>query len=371
MIDAEPGKIVHEVRHGKAAQNWFECYYGTVDATPLYLILLSEVYRWTDDAAFVRGLREPAMNALRWIDEYGDLDGDGLVEFQRRSERGIENQSWKDSYDSQRFSDGRFAEAPIAAVEVQGYVYDAKRRMAELARNVWRDRELAERLDRDADELYRKINELFWTERNGGFYVLALDHEKAQVDAACSNMGHLLWSGAVPPERVDAVVDALMGPGLWSGWGVRTMAATEAAYNPLSYHNGTVWPHDNSLIAWGLASYGRWPETQRIVRRILDAAVYFNYELPEVFAGFPRADTPVPDRLPDRGPAAGVGGRDARAPLADPARAASGPRQADPVTTAPELPSWARRLRLTGIRAFDRTWDVRLEDGRVGVEEIR
>ena len=192
MIDAEPGKIVHEVRHGKAAQNWFECYYGTVDATPLYLILLSEVYRWTDDAAFVRGLREPAMQALRWIDEYGDLDGDGLVEFQRRSERGIDNQSWKDSYDSQRFSDGRFAQPPIAAVEVQGYVYDAKRRMAELARNVWRDRELAERLDRDADELYRKINELFWTEKNGGYYVLALDHEKAQVDAACSNMGHLL-----------------------------------------------------------------------------------------------------------------------------------------------------------------------------------
>ncbi len=154
MIDAEPGKIVHEVRHGKAAQNWFECYYGTVDATPLYLILLSEVWRWTDDAAFVRGLREPAMAALRWIDEYGDLDGDGLVEYQRRSEHGIENQSWKDSYDSQRFADGRFAESPIAAVEVQGYVYDAKRRMAELARSVWRDRELAERLDRDADEMY-------------------------------------------------------------------------------------------------------------------------------------------------------------------------------------------------------------------------
>lgn len=369
-IDAEPGKIVHEVRHGKAAQNWFESYYGTVDATPLYLILLSEVWRWTDDAAFVRGLREPAMAALRWIDEFGDLDGDGLVEYHRRSKHGIENQSWKDSYDSQRFSDGRFAESPIAAVEVQGYVYDAKRRMAELARAVWRDRELAERLDRDAEALYKRINDLFWTERNGGYYVLALDKDKAQVDAACSNMGHLLWSGAVPPERVDAVVDALMGPGLWSGWGVRTMAATEAAYNPLSYHDGTVWPHDNSLIAWGLASYGRWPETQRIVRRILDAAAYFNYELPEVFAGFPRADTPFPIAYPTAArPQAWAAGTPVL--LLQILLGLRPDREKQIlVTTAPELPSWARRLRLTGIRAFGRTWDVRLEDGRVAVEEI-
>ena len=341
MIDAEPGKIVHEVRHGKAAQNWFERYYGTVDATPLYLILLSEVWRWTDDAAFVRGLREPAMQALRWIDEYGDLDGDGLVEFQRRSERGIDNQSWKDSYDSQRFYDGRFAQPPIAAVEVQGYVYDAKRRMAELARNVWRDRELAERLDRDADELHRKINQLFWTEKNGGYYVLALDREKPQVDAACSNMGHLLWSGTVPPERVDAVVDALMGPGLWSGWGVRTMAATEAAYNPLSYHNGTVWPHDNSLIAWGLACTRRWPETQRIVRRILDAAAYFDYELPEVFAGFPRADTPFPIAYPTAArPQAWAAGTPVLLLQVLLGLRPDRDKQIL-VTTAPELPSWA------------------------------
>jgi glycogen debranching enzyme len=370
-IDAEPGKIVHEVRHGKAAQNWFPAYYGTVDATPLYLVLLSEVWRWTDDAAFVRGLREPAMAALRWIDEYGDLDGDGLVEYHRRSEQGIQNQSWKDSFDSQRFSDGRFAESPIAPVEVQGYVYDAKRRMAELARAVWRDRELADRLDRDADELYRRINDQFWTERNGGYYVLALDKDKQQVDSACSNMGHLLWSGAVPPERIDAVVDALMGPGLWSGWGVRTMSAQEAAYNPLSYHNGTVWPHDNSLIAWGLAAYGRWPETQRIVRRILDAAAYFNYELPEVFAGFPRADTPFPIAYPTAArPQAWAAGTPVL--LLQILLGLRPDREKQTlVTTAPELPSWARRLRMNGIRAFDRSWDVRLEDGRVGIEEIQ
>jgi glycogen debranching enzyme len=311
------------------------------------------------------------MNALRWIDEFGDLDGDGLVEYKRRSDRGIENQSWKDSYDSQRFADGRFAEAPIAAVEVQGYVYDAKRRMAELARNVWRDRELAERLDRDADELYRRINELFWTERNGGFYVLALDHEKAQVDASCSNMGHLLWSGAVPPERVDAVVDALMGPGLWSGWGVRTMAATESAYNPLSYHNGTVWPHDNSLIAWGLMRYARWPEAQRVVQRTFEAAGHFGHQLPEVFAGLPRSETPFPIAYPTAArPQAWAAGTPVLLLQVllglEPDR-----RRHQLETLAPEeLPSWAgRSLRLSGLRAFDRQWDVRLDHGRVTVEE--
>jgi glycogen debranching enzyme len=370
-IDAEPGKIVHEVRHGKAAENWFERYYGTVDATPLYLVLLSEVWRWTDNAALVRGLREPAMRALNWIDEYGDRDGDGFVEYERRTPHGIENQSWKDSYDSQRFSDGRLAEPPIAPVEVQGYVFDAKRRMAELARHVWRDRDLAERLERESDELFRRINEAYWSEEHGGYYVLALDREKQQVDSVCSNMGHLLWSGAVPAERVDAVVDRLMGPGLWSGWGVRTMAATEAGYNPLSYHNGTVWPHDNSLIAWGLAKYERWPEAQRIVRRIHDAAAYFNYELPEVFAGLPRADTPFPIAYPTAArPQAWAAGTPVLLLQVLLGLAPNRERQLLQ-TTAPELPSWARRLRLTGIRAFDRQWDVRLEDGRVDIEELQ
>jgi glycogen debranching enzyme len=257
-IDAEPGKIVHEVREGKAAKTWFHTYYGSVDATPLYLILLSEVWRWTDDAAMLRELKEPAMRALAWIDEYGDLDGDGFVEYKRRTDRGLENQSWKDSGDSQRFHDGSLARGPIAPCEVQGYVYDAKRRTAEMAREVWRDRGLADRLERDAEELRRAFDEKFWTERRGGYYVLALDGEKRQVDSLCSNIGHLLWSGIVPRERVDPIVDALMGEELWSGWGVRTMSEGDAAYNPLSYHNGTVWPHDNSLIAVGLARYGRW-----------------------------------------------------------------------------------------------------------------
>jgi glycogen debranching enzyme len=369
-IDAEPGKIVHEVRHGKAARSWHDRYYGTVDATPLYLILVSEVWRWTDDIALGRNLKEPALAALEWIDRYGDRDGDGFVEYERRTDSGLENQSWKDSFDSQRFRDGSFAQPPIAPCEVQGYVYDAKRRLADLAREVWRDRELGARLDREADELRQRFDEAFWVDERGGYFALALDAEKRQVDSLCSNIGHLLWSGIVLPHRVDAVADQLMGDELWSGWGVRSMSTGDAAYNPLSYHNGTVWPHDNSLIAWGLARYGRWPEAQRIVQRMLTAAAHFGYQLPEVFAGMRRSETPFPIAYPTAArPQAWAAG----APVVllqvllglQPDR-----RRHALETVAPvELPSWAGTIRLSGIRAFGRLWDARLEDGRVRVEE--
>jgi len=368
-IDAEPGKIVHEVRHGKGADAWFPRYYGSVDATPLYLVLLSEVWRWTGDGALVRDLREPAMRALRWIDEFGDLDGDGFVEYKRRSERGLVNQSWKDSGDSQRFYDGRLAEAPIAPGEVQGYVYDAKQRMAEVAREVWGDAELADRLEAEAAELQRRFDESFWCEARGGYYALALDGHKARVDSLTSNIGHLLWSGIVPPARADAIVDQLMGDELWSGWGVRTMSTGDGAFNPLSYHNGTVWPHDNSLIAWGLARYERWPETHRIARRMLSAAGHFANQLPEVFAGFSRSATPFPIAYPTAArPQAWAAGT----PVLllqlllglrpDPAAKAL-------VSSAPqELPPWLGGLTLSGVRAFERSWDVRLENGHIEVE---
>ncbi|HSK16136.1 MAG TPA: glycogen debranching N-terminal domain-containing protein [Gaiellaceae bacterium] len=368
--DAEPGKIVHEVRHGKGAEAWFPRYYGTVDATPLYLVLLSEVWRWTDDAGLVRDLRDPALRALEWIDRYGDADGDGFVEYRRRSPRGLVNQSWKDSGDSQLFRDGRQAEAPIAPCEVQGYVYDAKLRLAELAREVWRERELAERLEREAAELRARFDEAFWCEGRGGYYALALDREKQRVDSLTSNIGHLLWSGIVPPERVDAIVDNLMGEELWSGWGVRTMSSGDTGFNPLAYHDGTVWPHDNSLIAWGLARYGRWPEALRIARRMLNAASYFEHQLPEVFAGFSRTDTPFPIPYPTAArPQAWAAG----APVLlvqlllgiEPDRR----RHALAAEPAPELPAWAGSIRLSGVRAFDRLWDIHLDDGGVTVEE--
>src|SRR5437763_1101946 len=369
-IDAEPGKIVHEVRRGKAASGWFSLYYGSVDATPLYLVLLSEVWRWTDNAALVRDLKQPALKALEWIDRYGDLDGDGFVEYHRRSERGLNNQSWKDSDDSQRFADGRQAEPPIAPVEVQGYVYDAKLRAAELAREVWRDRELAERLEREARELQERFDRAYWVDRRGGYYALALDAEKQPVDSLCSNIGHLLWSGIVPEERVDAVVDALMGETLWSGWGVRTMSSADAAFSPLSYHNGTVWPHDNSLVAWGLARYGRWPEAWRIVQRMLSAAGHFGFQLPEVFAGMRRSQTPLPIAYPTAArPQAWAAG--APVLLTQVLLGLQPDRRRHYLETLapPELPSWAGSIRLSGVRAFDRVWDVRLSEGRVKVDE--
>jgi glycogen debranching enzyme len=370
-IDAEPGKIVHEIRQGKTARRWFRAYYGTVDATPLYLILLSEVWRWTDDAALVRSLRQPAMRALSWIDDYGDLDGDGFVEFHKRSPRGLDNQSWKDSGDSQRFSDGRFAETPIAPCEVQGYVYDAKLRCAELARAVWRDHELAERLEREAAELARRFDEAFWIEERGGYYALGLDREKKPIDSLCSNIGHLLWSGIVPPERVDALVDRLMGEELWSGWGVRTMSSADAAYNPLSYHNGSVWPHDNSLCAWGLVKYGRWPEALRIVHRILGVARHFEYQLPEVFSGLPRAETPFPIAYPTSArPQAWAAGTPV---LMLQALLGLRPdlRRHTLTSVAPEvLPSWLGDIRLSGVHAYGRLWDIHLKDGHTTIEEL-
>jgi glycogen debranching enzyme len=367
-IDAEPGKIVHEVRHGKAAKTWFARYYGTVDATPLYLVLLSEVWRWTDDAAFARRLKEPALRALEWIDRYGDRDGDGFVEFLKRAPHGLDVQSWKDSHDSQRFHDGRVAAPPIAPCEVQGYVYDAKRRLAELAREAWRDRALADRLDAEADELQRRFDDAFWVDARGGYFALALDADKRPVDAMCSNMGHLLWSGIVLPERVDALVDALLGDTMWSGWGVRTMAEDEPAYNPLSYHNGTVWPHDNSLIAWGLTRYGRWVEAWRIVRRMLDATAHFNHQLPEVFAGLPRSETPFPIAYPTAArPQAWAAGTPILLLQVLLGLTPDRHRHTLESVLPLALPSWAGDLHLTGVRAFERLWNVRLENGHVRV----
>jgi len=363
-LDAEPGKICHEVRHGKAAQRWFPVYYGSVDATPLWLVLFSEVFRWTEDLALARELQEPAMRALEWIDRSGDRDGDGFVEYQRRTPLGLANQSWKDSGDSQRFADGRIAEGPIAPCEVQGYVYDAKRRMAELARTAWRDRALADRLDADADALQQRFDDAYWVDERGGYYALALDGEKRPVDALTSNIGHLLWSGIVPDARVDCIVDALAGDSLYSGWGVRTMSAADAGYNPLSYHNGTVWPHDNSLIAAGLARYGRWFETFRLARRMLEASAFFEYQLPEVFAGLPRSETPFPIAYPTaaRPQAWAAGTPVLLLRLLLGLQPDAGRHVLESVAPA-ELPSWVGDVRLSGVRAFGTSWDVAVDRG--------
>jgi glycogen debranching enzyme len=299
--DAEPGKILHEIRFGELThfdERPHSPYYGTADATPLFLVLLDEYERWTGDADLVQKLEPAARAALAWIDEHGDLDGDGYIEYRRRNEEtGLENQCWKDSWDSIRFADGSIAEGPVAVCEIQGYAYDAKVRSARLAREVWDDAELAERLQGEAEELKRRFNEEFWLSERG-YYALALDGEKRQVDSITSNAGHLLWSGIADDDEAEQVARHLTSDALFSGWGVRTMAAGEGGYNPIHYHNGTVWPHDNSLIAHGLARYGFREEAGAIAVATLEAATRFRYRLPEVFAGYPRRATGFPVEYP-------------------------------------------------------------------------
>jgi glycogen debranching enzyme len=364
--DAEPGKIVHEIRRGKTAVVWSDRYYGTVDATPLFLVLLSEHWRWSGDDAIVRELEGNARRALAWIDQSGDRDGDGFVEYLRRAPTGLDNQSWKDSHNSMVFRDGSEARAPIASVEVQGYVYDAKLRTAELARRVWNDEETAARLEREAAALRERFDAAFWLPEHG-WYALGLDHEKRRIDALASNMGHLLWSGLLPAERVDEVVRRLTSGPLWSGWGVRTLAADEAAFDPLEYHNGTVWPHDNSLIVYGLARAGHVPEAQRAVRALLDAAPFFDHRLPELFAGSERREGEPPAVVPTSArPQAWAAGTPVLL-----LRALLG-LEPDPETrtlrvTSGSLPDWSEGLALEGVHAFGRRWNVRVEGGTAHV----
>ena len=365
--DAEPGKIIHELRRGKAALAWVDRYYGTADATPLFLVLLSELWHWTDDPALALELEDAARRALAWIDGPADRDGDGFVEYERRSRNGIRNQIWKDSEDSMAFRDGTLADAPIASAEVQGYVYDAKRRLAEIAREIWRDDALAAKLERDAAELRCRFDDAFWLEERG-FYALGLDHEKRPIDSLASNLGHLLWSGIVPEERRERVAALLTGDKLWSGWGVRTMAVGEGAYNPLVYHDGTVWPHDNSLVAWGLARSGRPHDAARILQAMVDAAAHFDYRLPEVFAGFARGHTGFPVVYPtSASPQAWAAGTPV---LLLQLVLGLVPNRAERVlrSEASELPDWLEGLTLSGLRAFGQRWTAHVDGGRVHVE---
>jgi glycogen debranching enzyme len=299
--EEEPGRILHEVRFGELTVigvTPHRPYYGTADATPLFLVLLSEYWRWTGDDATALELEHHARWALAWIDVYGDAGGDGFVEYRPRSPAGLKNQGWKDSWRAVMFADGRVAEPPISLCEVQGYVYDAKVRMAELAERVWGDPEFAARLRADAATLLDRFNAEFWVEDRGGYYAMALDGQGQPVDAKTSNMGHLLWSGIVPAERAGIVVRQLLSAPMYSGWGVRTMSADDAGYNPIAYHNGTVWPHDNSLIAAGMYRYGYREEANRIATAMFEAAAYTGFRLPEVFAGYPRSDSRFPVRYP-------------------------------------------------------------------------
>ncbi|HEY3658548.1 MAG TPA: amylo-alpha-1,6-glucosidase [Steroidobacteraceae bacterium] len=298
--DAEPGKILHEMRHGEMAnlrEVPFGRYYGSVDSTPLFVLLLGEYFVRTGDLETVRSLWPNAEAALRWIDTYGDRDGDGFVEYYRQTQEGLANQGWKDSHDAIFHSDGRRAEGAIALCEVQAYVYGAKRHGALLAGALGHHAH-ATSLQAQAVTLRRKFEEMFWCE-DLSVYALALDGAKQPCRVISSNSGQVLLTGIASPERAQRIAQTLLSPSIFSGWGIRTVALSESRYNPMSYHNGSVWPHDNGLIAMGMARYGQKQAASQVFSALFDAASYMDLRrLPELFCGFVRRQRNAPTQYP-------------------------------------------------------------------------
>lgn len=297
LSEEEPGKILHEVRSGLDAGTSLaggKVYYGSVDATPLFVMLLGELRRWGLAREDVEQLLPHADRALEWITRYGDRDGDGFVEYMRMTDKGLQNQGWKDSFDAISFATGNYAEPPIALAEVQGYSYAAYLARAHFAREV-DDEETARHWMARADDLKARFNEQFWLP-DRGYYAMALDREKKPVDALGSNIGHCLWTGIVDRDKAASVAAHLMSPAMFTGYGVRTLSTEMGAYNPVSYHNGSVWPHDNAIIASGLMRYGFVEEAQRIALGMFETARLMAGRLPELFSGFDREEfsPPVP-----------------------------------------------------------------------------
>ena len=299
LTEEQPGRILHEVRLGVdigTALGGGSIYYGTADATPLFVALLGELQQWGGDADELARLLPHADRALEWVEHWGDRDGDGFVEYQRATDHGLVNQGWKDSWDGINFASGRLAEPPIALCEVQGYVYRAYLGRAALADTAGDDG-TARRCRARAAHLKQAFNERFWLP-DRGYYAIALDRDKQPVDACASNMGHALLCGIVDDDKAQAVADRLMSPQMFTGWGVRTLASDMGAYNPMSYHNGSVWPHDSALVAAGLMRYGFVRDAQRVASGLLDAAATFGGRLPELFCGFDRHEYPEPVPYP-------------------------------------------------------------------------
>jgi glycogen debranching enzyme len=373
--DAEPGKILHETRRGEMAalgEIPFGHYYGSVDATPLFIVLAGAYYERTGDRAGVERIWPNVELALQWIDRYGDADGDGFVEYARRSPSGLVQQGWKDSHDSVFHADGTLAEGPIALCEVQGYVYAAKRSAADLALMLGHPQRAAV-LRAQAESLRQRFEQAFWCE-DLSTYALALDGKKRPCRVRTSNAGQCLWSGIVSPERARRVARTLMAAESFSEWGIRTVASSEARYNPMSYHNGSVWPHDNALITFGLTRYGQNKEATRILTSLFDASIYVElHRMPELFCGFARRPGEGPTLYPV-----------ACAPQAWAAAAVFLLLQSclglhiDGVQRRisfryPMLPPSLKKIRLRNLRLGDAAVDLRLERHRneVGLNVLR
>ncbi len=297
--EEEPGKILHEIRFGELAnlkQIPHTPYYGSVDSTPLFLVCAVEMMDWLNDRDFFVEMLPSLLDALQWIDRYGDLDQDGFVEYREQARGGVRNQGWKDSSDSLLYPDGRMVDLPAALVEVQGYVYQAKIGLGRLFERLDQPA-LAEKLGREAADLRRRFEAKFWMDSEQ-FYAQALDGHKVPIPSITSNPGHCLWAGICDPERAELVSERLLSPDLFSGWGIRTLASSSPHYNPMSYHNGTIWPHDNSIAAAGLRRYRRAGDAARVIEGIMEAGIRMpDYRLPELFCGFKR------DALYNTGPA--------------------------------------------------------------------
>jgi glycogen debranching enzyme len=366
--DKEPGKIPHEIRRGELASLKllpFAPYYGTADATPLFIIVLSYAYQWSGDVALLQRYRRNAEAALNWLLQYGDRDGDGFQEYARRSSQGIFNQGWKDSWDGIRHGDGSIPEAPIALCELQGYAFDALLRMAEIY-DLLKEPDKADGLRERARQLYQRFNEVFWWEAEGTYY-LGLDKDKRPMETVASNAGHCLSSGIVPPERAERVVDRLMAEDMWSGWGIRTLSSKHPGYNPYSYHCGSVWPHDNATIAGGFRRAGRHAEAQRVAEGIFAAAERFDANrLPELFSGLPRDAGAFP--VPYLG--ANVPQAWAAAAVFRLVAILCGIHTVGRTRTMyvnPDLPDWLPSLTLRNLRAGRGAMELHLERDRVQV----
>jgi len=379
--DAEPGKILHELRFGELAHFHkipHTPYYGTADATILYPIVLHEAWKWLGDETLIREYRDVALRCLQWIDTYGDLDGDGFQEYRTRSSLGYENVGWKDAGDAVVYPDGTQVKQPKALCELQGYAFDAKLRMAEVF-DALGEPDLAVTLRRQAADLQRRFEEFFWCD-DLGFYAFGLDPDKKPIKTIASNPGHCLWSGIVRPDRAESVVRRFFVEDMWSGWGIRTLSASNPAYNPFSYQRGSVWPHDNGIIALGFKRYGFNDEVNRVARDICEAASYFQaYRLPELYSGLPRR----PGTFPTQYLGANIPQAWAAGTIFHLIKAILGLRADAPsgrLYVYPTLPRWLPDVQLEGLKVgkarltlrFWREgtktrWEIREQEGAIEV----